>query len=143
MPGIVGLPPAWSGGEIDTICEPAREGTRSRASIREGEQCLALIASLPESFSIMVLVAVCAALRVSEILALGWTRLDFDRLTITIKVKAVNGRLGRVKTECAEDELEGVAGKRRVTGSFRVTLPTGAFMPDRSSRITVVPPQRN
>jgi integrase len=53
----------------------------------------------------MVSVAICTGLRVSEILALRCSRIDFDRLTMTVRVKAVNGRLGRVKTECSEDEL--------------------------------------
>lgn len=53
----------------------------------------------------LVLVAICTGLRVSEILALRWSRIHFDRLTMIIKVKAVNGRIGRVKTEWAEDEL--------------------------------------
>ena len=33
------------------------------------------------------------------------SRIDFERLTMMVKVKAVNGRIGRVKTECSEDEL--------------------------------------
>lgn len=53
----------------------------------------------------MVLVAICIGLRVSEILALRWSRIDFDRQVMTVKVKVVNGRIGRVKTECSEDEL--------------------------------------
>jgi integrase len=73
--------------------------------VLEVEQCCALISSMPEPYRTMVLVAICTGLRVSEILALRWSRLDFDRLTMMIKVKAVNGRTGRVKTECSEDEL--------------------------------------
>jgi len=69
------------------------------------DQCIELISSMPDPYRTMVCVAICTGLRVSEILALRWSRIDFDHLTMTVKVKAVNGRIGRVKTECSEDEL--------------------------------------
>ena len=53
----------------------------------------------------MVIVAICTGLRVSEILALRWSRINFRFLTMLVTVKAVNGRVGRVKTECSADEL--------------------------------------
>ena len=53
----------------------------------------------------MVIVAICTGLRVSEILALRWSRIDLVGLTMAVRVKSVNGRIGRVKTECSEDEL--------------------------------------
>ena len=76
-----------------------------RPIILDVETCLALITSLPDPYRTMLLVAICTGLRVSEILALRWSRLNFERLTMMVKVKAVNGRIGRVKTECSEDEL--------------------------------------
>lgn len=69
------------------------------------DQCTALISLLPDPYRTMVTVAICTGLRVSEILALRWSRIDLDRLTMSVKVKAVNGRVGRVKTECSEDDL--------------------------------------
>jgi integrase len=76
-----------------------------KQAVLDPDQCLALIASLPDPYRTMVLVAICTGLRVSEILALRWSRIQFDRLTMMVKVKAVNGRIGRLKTECSEDEL--------------------------------------
>ena len=73
--------------------------------VLDPDQCLALISSLPDPYRTMVLVAICTGLRVSEILALRWSRIQFDRLTMLVKVKALNGRIGRLKTECSEDEL--------------------------------------
>lgn len=79
---------------------------RSRTPIiLDPDQCLALIGSLPDPYRTMVLVAICTGLRVSEILALRWSRIHSDRLTMMVKVKAVDGRIGRVKTEYSEDEL--------------------------------------
>jgi len=71
----------------------------------EADQILTLVSFLPEPYRTMVLVAICTGLRVSEILALRWSRIDFDRLTMMVRLGAVNGRTGRVKTECSEDEL--------------------------------------
>jgi integrase len=78
--------------------------TRKQLTL-DPEQCWSLITLLPEPYRVMVQVAICTGLRVSEILALRWSRIDFKRLLMTVKVKAVNGRLGRVKTECSEDDL--------------------------------------
>jgi integrase len=69
------------------------------------DQCRALIAALPDPYRTMALVAVCTGMRVSEILALRWSRIHFDRLTMTVKISAVNGQVGWVKTDCSEDEL--------------------------------------
>jgi len=74
-------------------------------TILEEKQCYDLISSLPEPYRTMVVVAICTGLRVSEILAMRWSRIDFARQKMLVKVKAVNGRVGRVKTECSEDEL--------------------------------------
>lgn len=74
-------------------------------AILEEKQCCALISSLPDPYRTMVIVAICTGLRVSEVLALRWSRIDFGRQKMLVKVKAVNGRMGRVKTECSEDEL--------------------------------------
>ena len=53
------------------------------------EQCLILISFLPEPYRTMVIVAICTGLRVSEILAMRWSRIDFEKLTMTVKVKVV------------------------------------------------------
>jgi integrase len=69
------------------------------------EQCLTLISLLPDPYRTMVIVAICTGCRVSEILAMRWSRINFVKLTVMVKVKVVNGRLGRVKTEYSQDEL--------------------------------------
>jgi len=81
-------------------------GKRAKKPIvLEADQCLTLISFLPEPYRTMVLVAICTGLRVSEILALRWSRIDFHRLTMMVRIAAANGRVGPVKTECSEDEL--------------------------------------
>jgi integrase len=73
--------------------------------ILEEQQCFDLISLLPDPYRTMVIVAICTGLRVSEILALRWSRINFALQNMLVKVKAVNGHVGRVKTECSEDEL--------------------------------------
>ena len=102
-----------------------------------------------------MIVSICAGCRVSEILALRWSRIDFDKLTMMVKVKAVNERIGRVKTEYSEDELPIDPQFARVlkawrsalhhpaTGFFRVRSPIAAITQVRFSRTTSVLPARS
>ncbi len=66
-----------------------------RPLVLTADQCVQLVSSIPDPYRTMVSVAICTGLRVSEILALRWSRIDFDRLTMMVKVKVVNGRVGR------------------------------------------------
>jgi len=69
------------------------------------EQYFLLLDQLPEPYRTMAIVAQSTGLRVSEILALQWGDIDFERLTMRVTRKIVNGRVGRVKTEYSEDDL--------------------------------------
>lgn len=53
----------------------------------------------------MSLFAQCTGLRVSELLALSWTAINFKRLCMKIEEGVVHGRIGSVKTEYSRDEL--------------------------------------
>jgi integrase len=50
-------------------------------------------------------VAQCTGLRVSELLGLQWSDIDFGGLTMHVKRAVVNGRVGNVKTEYSKDLL--------------------------------------
>lgn len=78
---------------------------RRRPVILTLDQFWALVALVPDPYRTMVIVAACTGLRVSEILALRWSQVDFKNLTLMVTHAVVNGRLKRVKTECSEDEL--------------------------------------
>jgi len=69
------------------------------------EQYLAVVDKLENPYKLMVQVAMCLGLRVSEVLALQWRDFDFDTLTLTVTRGTVHGRISRVKTEYSEDEL--------------------------------------
>lgn len=69
------------------------------------EQCFQLLGLLPEPYRLMAFFALCTGLRIEEILALDWKKIDFAHLCMKVEEAAVHGRLGPVKTEYSEDEL--------------------------------------
>ena len=78
---------------------------RKKPFILSLEQYFAVLDHLPTPYRIMVIVVQCTGLRVSEILALKWLDVDFERLIMRVTRKVVNGRISRVKTEYSEDDL--------------------------------------
>lgn len=78
---------------------------RKRPFVLTIEQFFSLLDQLPEPYRTMAIVAQCAGLRVSEILALKWSDIDFEHLTMRVSRKIVNRRVSRVKTEYSEDDL--------------------------------------
>ena len=69
------------------------------------EQCFLILCLLPEPYKTMALTALCTGMRIEEILALNWAKIDFVRLCMKVDEASVHGRLGPVKTEYSEDEL--------------------------------------
>jgi integrase len=53
----------------------------------------------------MALVEQCTGLRVSELLALRWAVVDFERLSMAIKEGVVHGQVSPTKTECSEADF--------------------------------------
>jgi integrase len=58
---------------------------------------------IPAKYRLMVLVAQCLGLRVSEIVGLKWEDFDFDAGTVLVQRSAVYGRVDSVKTEYSHD----------------------------------------
>jgi integrase len=54
----------------------------------------------------MILVDQCTRFRAGKLLALPWEAIDFERLCMKVKEGVFNGRIGSVKTECSEAELQ-------------------------------------
>jgi integrase len=69
------------------------------------DQFWALVLLIPDRYRTMVMVAQCLGLRVSEILVLKWSDIDFDHLAIRVTRAVVHGRINRAKTEYSDDEL--------------------------------------
>ena len=69
------------------------------------EQYYEILDLLVEPYRTMVIVAQCLGLRAEEVLALHWSDIDFEQLTIRVRRAVVHGRIKTVKTEYSEDEL--------------------------------------
>lgn len=69
------------------------------------EQYYRIVDFLVEPYRTMVIVAQCLGLRAEEVLALHWSDIDFEHLTIRVSRAVVHGRIKTVKTEYSEDEL--------------------------------------
>jgi integrase len=69
------------------------------------EQYQSVVSRLEAPYKQMVQVAMCLGLRVNEVLALKWTDLNFENLSLQVLRGVVHGRVSRLKTEYSEDEL--------------------------------------
>jgi integrase len=69
------------------------------------EQYQKLLPLLPQHCRVMVTLAMCLGLRVSEILGLRWEDVDLDGATLQVRRSVVNGHVEDTKTEASEDEL--------------------------------------
>ena len=93
------------------------------------EESEALIERLPDPYRTVVIVAICTGLRVSEILALRWSRIRFDRLTMLVKVKSVNTirQKGKPKTFRGRPFVKSDSKKAIVTlvEGYQIDITTG------------------
>ncbi len=78
---------------------------RKRPMILTNETFQAVLASLPEPYRTMVVVAQCLGLRVSEITGLQWGDLDIEHRQLLVQRSVVNGHVGEVKTEYSHDHV--------------------------------------
>jgi len=64
-----------------------------------------LLPKLPHHCRVMVTLAMCMGLRVSEILGLRWEDVDLESRKLQIRRSVVGGRVENTKTDASEDEL--------------------------------------
>ncbi len=64
-----------------------------------------LLPKLPQHCRVMVILAMCLGLRVSEILGLRWEDVDLEGGKLQIRRSVVGGRAENTKTDASEDEL--------------------------------------
>lgn len=64
-----------------------------------------LLPKLPHHCRVMVVLAMCLGLRVSEILGLRWEDVDLEHGRLQVRRSVVGGRVEPTKTEASEDEL--------------------------------------
>jgi integrase len=66
------------------------------------QEFCALFEHIPEPFRTMCIVAMCLGLRVSEVLGLKWSDIDWEGIRIGIRQAYVYGRQGDVKTRTSQ-----------------------------------------
>lgn len=64
-----------------------------------------LLTQLSEPYRTMVITASCLGLRVSELLGLQWSDIDFEKLTVKIQRSVVEGKVNPTKTDASESLL--------------------------------------
>lgn len=69
------------------------------------DQFQRILSHLKEPYRMMVLLAGCLGLRVSEIMALKWEDFDFQSSTLLVQRSIVHGRVDMVKTEYSYDRI--------------------------------------
>lgn len=113
------------------------------------EQCFLILDLLPEPYHIMAFSAPCSGLRIEEVLAQTWDRIDFERLCMRVEEAVVHGRIGPVKSEYSEEKTSchsipgsprccligsGLPGPARMAWYSRATSPACATTRRRCSR---------
>jgi integrase len=110
---------------------------RKPPQILTADEFVSLLNQLLQPYRSMVLLAGCTGLRISEILGLKWTSIDFEHLVMEVKEGYARSRMTRLKSEVSHDQLRsipmsrlfswsgsGFVQKPRRPGSFPVHAPT-------------------
>lgn len=88
-----------------------------------------LVSKLHEPYRTMVIVAMCAGMRVSEVLALRWEHIDFEAGAMLVQQGAVNGRIGKVKTEASNDYIPLDPGFAQILLNWKGDKSSGLVFP--------------
>jgi integrase len=78
---------------------------RKKPLILTPTQFWSIVERLYEPYRPMVIAAQCLGLRVSELLVLKWSDINFTERTMRVTRAVVHGRIDEVKTEYSEDDL--------------------------------------
>jgi integrase len=78
---------------------------QKKPQILTPEKFQELVGVLREPHRMMIIVAMCTGLRVSEVLALRWEHINFEAGSMLVQQGVVNGRIGKVKTEASQDDV--------------------------------------
>jgi len=69
------------------------------------EEFGALLNELVHPYRSMVLLAGCTGLRVSEVMGLRWTGINFEALAMEVREGYARSKVTKLKSECSQDEL--------------------------------------
>lgn len=82
-----------------------RTKRRRKPRVLSYDEFWVLLTFIQQPYRTMVLVAQCLGLRISEVMALRWSDLDFEDFTVRVQRSIVHGRVDDVKTEYSDDDL--------------------------------------
>src|SRR5256885_8690148 len=86
------------------------------------EEFGALLSELVHPYLCMVLLAGCTGLRISEVMGLRWTGINFESLAMEIREGYARSQVTKLKSECSQDELPG-SGCRNHSARMEAALP--------------------
>ena len=69
------------------------------------EQFGSLLNQLVHPYRCMVLLAGCTGLRISEVMGLRWSLIDFESLVMEVREGYARSQVTKLKSECSQDEL--------------------------------------
>jgi integrase len=98
-----------------------KDGTKRlcRPRVLTSSEFKSLASQLEGPYRMMVLIAGCLGLRVSEIVGLQWGDFDFAAPTVLVQRSVVHGRSGEVKTEYSRDRLPLAPGMAELLVKYR------------------------
>jgi integrase len=73
--------------------------------ILTGEEFGALLNQLGHPYRCMVLLAGCTGLRISEVMGLRWTGINFESLVMEVREGYARSQVTKLKSECSQDQL--------------------------------------
>lgn len=88
---------------IDLVRVKGGSKRGKRPPILTAEQFSTVLGDIPGRYRLMVVIAQCLGLRVSEIMGLQWGDIDFEHATMLIQRSIVHGKEDEVKTEYSQD----------------------------------------
>jgi integrase len=91
------------------------------------KQVNALVAALPQPYSLMVLVAASLGLRAEEVVAIQWQDLDFRKRSVTIRRAFTHSELKEVKTDASAAELPVTSDLIRALKEYRTGASEWVF----------------
>ena len=90
------------------------------------EEFGALLNQLDHPYRCMVLLAGCTGLRVSEVMGLRWSLIDFESLVMEVREGYARSEVTKLKSECSQDELPLDPDVRNHSSGVEASVPRDA-----------------
>jgi integrase len=133
--------------KVQVIWELSAKKAPATSNTLAVEEFQLIVATLQEPYRMMVQIAQCLGLRVSEIAALQWGDFDFDKNQLLVQRSFVNGRVDDVETEYSQDDIPLHASLTEIVLKWSTqAVPTEegwVFVNPRTTGLTIPPRSRS